>query len=52
MVTEDRIQSLVCGIVGETLSPQTPGQNGESEQFSSAENDINNRFCLPCKYDC
>ena len=44
-VTEDRIQSLVRGIVGEILSPQE--RNNETQQFLSAENAINCRFRLP-----
>jgi hypothetical protein len=46
-VTEDRIQSLVRGIVGELFVPDN--RPGQDQQFGATEDDHerNNRFCLP-----
>ena len=45
-VTEDRIQSLVRGIVGELFVPDN--RPGQDQQFGVTEDDheINNRFCF------
>ena len=46
-VTEDIIQSLVRGIVGELFVPDNRPR--QDQQFGATEDDheINNRFCLP-----
>ena len=46
-LTEDRIQSLVRGIVGELFVPDNRPR--QDQQFGATEDDheINNRVCLP-----
>ena len=46
-VTEDRVQSLVRGMVGELFVPDNRPK--QDQQFGATEDDheINNRFCLP-----
>ena len=48
-VTEDRIQSLVRGIVGELFDPdnRTNNRPREDRQLGSNEDEINHRFRLP-----
>ncbi len=47
-VTEDRIQSLVRGIVGEFLSPGNGNdQSIQGQEFQSLGDEINQRFRLP-----
>ena len=48
-VTEDRIQSLVRGIVGELFNSTSNGNNqgGQGHQFSSVQDEIDQRFRLP-----
>ena len=47
-VTEDRIQSLVRGIVGEFFTSNARStQREQSQQFSSLDGEVNHRFRLP-----
>ena len=47
-VTEDRIQSLVRGIVGEFFTSNVRStQREQSQQFSSLDDEVNHRFRLP-----
>ena len=48
-MTEDRIQSVVRGIVGEFFNSPDNGndQGAQGEQFSSLQDEVNQRFRLP-----
>ena len=47
-VTEDRIQSLVRGIVGEFFTSNVRStQREQSQQFLSLDDEVNHRFRLP-----